>query len=103
MYAIVRVGDKQFWVREGDRVVVPRRVEAEGAALSIADVLFVGDNGSSRVGKPTVDGAVVGAKVEAHIKGPKVVNFKFRRRKGSKKTIGHRQPLTRIVIEKISV
>lgn len=103
MYAIIRVGDKQFWVKEGDRVVVPRREEVEGANVEIADVLFLGDNGSTRIGTPRVEGASVQARVETHFRGPKVVSFKFRRRKGSKKTIGHRQPETRIVIEKISV
>lgn len=101
MYAIVNVGDKQFWVGEGDKVLVPRRQEAEGAALEISDVLFVGGNGSTRVGRPYVEGAKVTAKVESHLRGPKVVSFKYRRRKGSKKTIGHRQPLTRLLIEKI--
>lgn len=104
MYAIVSVGDKQFRVGEGDRVTVPRRSEAEGANIEIAEVLFVSGNGdgtSAMVGTPYVSGAAVTAKIESHIKGPKVVSFKFRRRKGSKKTIGHRQPLTRILIEKI--
>ena len=101
MYAIMSVGDKQFWIVDGDKVLVPRRVEAEGATVDISEVLFVGGNGSTVVGRPYVDGAQVTAKIEAHLQGPKVVSFKFRRRKGSKKTIGHRQPLTRLLIEKI--
>lgn len=104
MYAIVSVGDKQFWVGEGDRVIVPRRVEAEGVSLEIPEVLFIGGGAEAtpaQVGRPYVQGATVTAKVESHLRGPKVVSFKFRRRKGSKKTIGHRQPLTEIRIEKI--
>ena len=105
MYAIVSVGDKQFWVGEGDCVLVPRRQEAEGTEIEITDVLFVGGaNGggpAARVGRPYIEGVRVTAKIESHLRGPKVVSFKFRRRKGSKKTIGHRQPLTKLHIEKI--
>lgn len=101
MYAIISVGDKQFMVNEGDRVLVPRREAAEGSALSVSEVLFIGGNGTIKIGRPHVEGALVTAKIEAHVKGPKVVSFKYRRRKGSKKTIGHRQPLTKLVIEKI--
>ncbi len=101
MYAIVTIGDKQFWVKEGDRVEVPRRVGEAAESLEIPEVLFIGGNGSTKVGRPYVEGAKVVARIDAHIKGPKVVSFKYRRRKGSKKTIGHRQPLTRIVIEQI--
>ncbi|MBI4179986.1 50S ribosomal protein L21 [bacterium] len=101
MYAIVSVGGMQFWVDEGMRVDVPRREGEAGSTLSISEVLFVGGSEKVRVGQPYVEGAQVTAKIESHVKGPKVVSFRYRRRKGSKKTIGHRQPLTRLVIEKI--
>lgn len=101
MYAIVSVGDKQFLIGEGDHVQVPRREAAEGSTLEISEVLFIGGNGATSVGRPYVQGAKVTAKVESHLRGPKVVSFRYRRRKGSKKTIGHRQPLTQIMIEKI--
>ncbi|OGH63178.1 MAG: 50S ribosomal protein L21 [Candidatus Lindowbacteria bacterium RIFCSPLOWO2_12_FULL_62_27] len=100
-YAIISVGDKQFWISEGDRVLVPRRQEEEGATLEIQEVLWIGGNGSIQVGKPYVSGAGVTAKVRGHLRGPKVVTFKFRRRTGMRKTIGHRQPLTELVIERI--
>lgn len=103
MYAIVLVGGKQFWVDEGMRVDVPRRLGESGASIDISEVLFVGGGDAVKIGRPYVDGVRVSAKIESHIKGPKVVSFRYRRRKGSKKTIGHRQPLTRLVIEKISV
>lgn len=102
VYAVVSVADKQFMVHEGDVIDVPRLEDKEGSTLSIAQVLFIGGEKGVKVGQPYVDGATVGAKVELHVKGPKVVSFKFRRRKGSKRTIGHRQPLTRIRIDKIS-
>lgn len=105
MYAIVSVGDKQFLVAEGQRVVVPRREAEEGSPIEISEVLFVGSGGNgdakSMVGQPYVKGVKVSAKVELHLQGPKVVSFRYRRRKGSKKKIGHRQPLTRLHIEKI--
>lgn len=103
MYAIVNVGDKQFRVEEGDKVVVPRRDAQEGTLVEIPEVLLLGGvDGAVKVGQPYVSTARVTAKIESHILGPKVVSFKFRRRKGSKRTIGHRQPLTQLLIEKIS-
>ncbi len=101
MYAIVDVAGKQFRVEQGVELIAPR-VDAEvGATLDFHQVYLLADGGQVRVGTPTVEGATVQATVVAHGKGPKVIVFKKKRRKGYKVKKGHRQPFTRLKIEKI--
>ncbi|HQK98131.1 MAG TPA: 50S ribosomal protein L21, partial [Bacteroidia bacterium] len=74
----------------------------EGEQVSFDQVLLVGNNGSVKVGAPTVSGAKVTAKVISHVKGDKVLIFKKKRRKGYQKLNGHRQSFTKIQIESIT-
>jgi large subunit ribosomal protein L21 len=76
---------------------------AEGAALVIDKVLLVDNDGKISVGAPTVAGATVKAKIVAHVRGEKVLVFKKKRRKSYQKMNGHRQDLTQVLIEGISV
>jgi large subunit ribosomal protein L21 len=76
---------------------------AEGAALVIDKVLLVDNDGKISVGAPTVAGATVQAKFLAHVRGEKVLVFKKKRRKSYQKMNGHRQDLTQVLIEGISV
>jgi large subunit ribosomal protein L21 len=76
---------------------------AEGAALVIDKVLLVDNDGKISVGAPTVAGATVKAKILAHVRGEKVLVFKKKRRKSYQKMNGHRQDLTQVLIEGISV
>lgn len=102
MYAIVNIAGQQFKVQENKTVYVHRLEAGEGESVSFDQVLLVDQNGSVKVGKPTVSGASVKAKVLSHLKGDKVLVFKKKRRKGYQKMNGHRQYLTKIQIEKIS-
>jgi large subunit ribosomal protein L21 len=94
MYAVVRTGGKQYRVETGDVIKVEKLAGEVGDTLDIADVLMLGGDGGIKVGMPVVEGAAVKAEVLEHIKAPKVVIFKKKRRKNHRRKRGHRQPLT---------
>ena len=103
MYAIVEIAGQQFKVEKDRTVYTHRLAGAEGAALVIDKVLLVDMDGKISVGAPTVAGATVQAKILAHVRGEKVLVFKKKRRKSYQKMNGHRQNLTQVLIEGISV
>jgi large subunit ribosomal protein L21 len=102
-YAIVEHGGKQYRVSPGDELVV-ERTQADlkkGDDLVFESVMLVSQGDAVRVGQPTVDGAVVRSQVVAPVRGDKVIVFKKKRRKGYKKTQGHRQDYYRVRVEAI--
>jgi large subunit ribosomal protein L21 len=102
MYAIVEIAGQQFKV-EKDRYLYTHRLVGEvGAALVFDKVLLVDNEGDIKIGLPTVAGASVSGKVLAHVRGEKVLVFKKKRRKGYQKQNGHRQDLTKVLIEGIT-
>ncbi|MDP4210140.1 MAG: 50S ribosomal protein L21 [Bacteroidota bacterium] len=101
MYAIVDIAGQQFKVEKDQKVFVHRLEAEEGANVSFNQVLLVDNDGDVKVGVPTVDGAIISAKVLAHVRGDKVLVFKKKRRKGYQKLSGHRQDLTQIQVEDI--
>jgi len=103
MYAIVDIAGQQFKVEKGQEVFVHRLEGDEGAKLEFDKVLLVDNNGKIQVGTPTVEGAKVSGKIVSHLKGDKVIVFKKKRRKGYQKSNGHRQYLSKVLIEKITV
>ncbi len=103
MYAIVEIAGQQFKVEQGQEVFVHRLNNEEGADVEFDKVLLIDDEGSVKVGAPVVEGAKVNGKVVAHVRGDKVIVFKKKRRKGYQKQNGHRQDLTKVRIEKITV
>jgi large subunit ribosomal protein L21 len=103
MYAIVDIAGQQFKVQKDMKLYVHRLEGEEGASLSFPEVLLLDQNGSVSVGTPHVNGASVTAKILNHLKGDKVLVFKKKRRKGYQKLNGHRQYLTEIQIENISI
>jgi len=103
VYAIFEDGGKQYKVSEGDQLLVELRDMAEGQTeLKFEQVLMLGEGDSSKVGQPYVSGASVTATLVEALKMPKVIGIKFARRKGYKKKFGHRQPMLRVQIAKIS-
>ena len=102
MYAIVEIAGQQFKVAKDQKVFVHRLEEKEGAKVSFDKVLLL-DDGKVTIGAPVIKNAVVTAKVLGHLKGDKVIVFKKKRRKGFKKKNGHRQYLSEIQIEGITV
>ena len=102
MYAIVDIAGQQFKVEAGQQVFVNRLASAEGDAVSFDKVLLVDEQGQVKVGAPYVEGVVVKATVLEHCKADKVIIFKKKRRKGYQTLNGHRQYLTKLVINEIA-
>ncbi|MGB0590773.1 MAG: 50S ribosomal protein L21 [Myxococcota bacterium] len=103
MYAVIRTGGKQYRVAQGDTLEIETISGEPGAAITFDDVLLVGDDGETRIGTPTVEGATVSGTIVNHGKGRKVIVFKFRRRKNYKRKNGHRQNFTRVRIDGITL
>ena len=103
MYAIVEIAGQQFKVEKNRYLYTHRLAGEEGAALVLDKVLLVDNGGDVKVGAPTVVGASVKAKILNHVRGEKVIVFRKKRRKGYQKQNGHRQDLTKILIEEISL
>jgi len=103
MYAVIKTGGKQFKVTEGDTLKVEKLSTEVGKALNINSVLTLVDGDKVTIGTPIVKGASVDATIVSHGKGDKVKIFKMNRRKGYRKSQGHRQSYTEIKINKIAV
>ncbi len=102
MFAIINTGGKQYKVSEGDLLKVEKITADQDSIIELTDVLAVSSgDGELTLGNPLVEGARVTAKVIAHGKAKKVVVFKFKAKKDYRKKQGHRQPFTKILIEKI--
>jgi large subunit ribosomal protein L21 len=103
MYAIVEIAGQQFKVEKNQEIFVHRLEGEEGANLDFDKVLLIEDGSKITVGTPVVEGAKVSAKILTHLKGDKVIVFKKRTRKTYRKKNGHRQYLTKISIENITL
>lgn len=101
MYAIIKTGGKQYKVAEGDVIMVEKLDLEEGAAVTFDEVLTVVNGDKVVVGKPVVEGAKVTGKVEAQGKAKKIFVFKYKAKSNYRRRQGHRQPFTKVVIEKI--
>lgn len=102
MYAIVKIGGHQYKVAE-DQTIFVNRLSSDDENITLDEVLLVKDDkGKVKIGKPTVKGAKVEAKIVEHLKADKVMVFKKKRRKGYRVKNGHRQPITQLQIDKIS-
>ena len=102
MYAVIDVGSFQFKVKEGDVIDAPKLEQNVGETFDVDSVLLVAKGEDVTVGNPFVKGAKVSFEVVEHFRDDKDVAFKFRRRKNSKTTKGHRQDLTALKVTKIS-
>jgi len=100
MYAVFKTGGKQYRVAMGDKLRVEKLPGNVGDAIAFPDVLLVADE-AVKIGRPLVSGAKVEAKIVAQGLGPKVIIFKFRRRKNYRRKSGHRQPFTALEITSI--
>ncbi|MEL1232107.1 MAG: 50S ribosomal protein L21, partial [Candidatus Neomarinimicrobiota bacterium] len=102
MYAVVEIQGSQFKVSKDQKLYVNRIDAKEGSKVSFDNVLLIDDGKKVQVGKPSLSGTSVEAKVISHLKDDKVIVFKKKRRKGYKVKNGHRQPITEIIIQGIS-
>jgi large subunit ribosomal protein L21 len=103
MYAVIKTGGKQYRVAANDVIQVERLDAEAGSEIALTDVLMVGGDGAVRIGTPRLASASVTAEVLEQAKGPKLVIFKKRRRKNSRRKTGHRQQLTVLRIKDIAV
>lgn len=101
-YAVIQTGGKQYRVAEGDVIEVEKLEGDAGAEMIFANVLLAGDGGDLKMGDALKEAKVVGEVVE-QFKGPKLLAYRYKRRKGYHRTVGHRQKLTRVRITSIAV
>ncbi|MDD5482294.1 MAG: 50S ribosomal protein L21 [Kiritimatiellae bacterium] len=102
-YAVIETGGKQYLVHQEDVLQVELLDAAAGAEVELTPVLAVSDGTILKIGQPRLDNAAVNAVVVKHIRGPKVVSFKMKRRKGYHRKKGHRQELTVLKIKEITI
>ena len=100
-YAVIRTGGKQYKVAEGDTVRVDLLAGKAGEKVTFDDVLLIG-GAEPKIGKGKISGASVEGEIVGEVKGDKLVVFKFRRRKRSRKKNGHRQHYTAVKITKVT-
>lgn len=103
MQAIIVTGGKQYNVSEGDTLFIEKLDVNAGDAVVFDQVLAIVDGENSKFGTPVVEGAKVDATVVKNGKGKKIRVFKYRSKKDSKSLQGHRQPYTKVQIEKIAL
>jgi len=103
VYAVVETGGKQYKVSAGEIVEVDKLSLEVGEKIELDRVLLVADGEEVRVGQPTVEGAKVLATVTDHVKGPKIIVFKYRPRQRYRRKKGHRQNYTRLTVDEIVV
>ena len=102
MYAVIVTGGKQYRVKEGQTVKVEKLTAEEGASVEFDRVLMIADGEDIKVGAPYVEGSKVSATIKSQGRGKKIRIVKFRRRKHSRTTQGHRQSFTELEITGIS-
>ncbi len=98
MYAYIKLGGHQHKVEKDLILLSEKTGHAEGSEFVCSEVLLIGDESKVRVGKPLVEGAKVKLKVLADTKAPKIVGFKYKKRKGYRKHWGHRQELQKLQV-----
>jgi len=101
-YAVIQTGGKQYRVAEGDEIEVEKLDVEAGTDTEFPEVLLVSNGTGVAIGEPFVAGAKVTAEVVEQFKDDKVIAFKFRRRKGYHRTVGHRRKLTKLKIKSIT-
>jgi large subunit ribosomal protein L21 len=102
MYAIIQDRKRQATVRKGDVLLCDLSSDKKpGEDITFDEVLLIGDEGQIKIGKPTLKGARVTAEVIGEVKGPKVIAFRFKRRKNVRRKRGHRERYTQVKITAI--
>jgi large subunit ribosomal protein L21 len=101
MYAVIKTGGKQYRVSTGDVVQVEKLDGGVGDQIELSDVLLIAGEGDPKIGRPNVEDARVTAEIVKQGRAKKIIVFKKKRRKGYKRTAGHRQSITTLRISEI--
>lgn len=102
MYAIIQEGNKQFKVTSGDTILIDRERDTTEKTITFDKVMVVGGEGSPKIGAPILANVTVTADVIGPVKGPKIDIFKYKRRKGYRRHLGHRQQYLKVRITGIN-
>jgi large subunit ribosomal protein L21 len=102
MYAIIETGGKQYRVQEGDVLYIEKISAEVGSTVTFDKVLLVSKDGGIVTGAPYVSGATVTAKVDRQDRAKKIIVYKYKAKKNYRRKQGHRQPYTKVTIEKIN-
>ncbi|MCS7202200.1 MAG: 50S ribosomal protein L21 [Dictyoglomus sp.] len=103
MFAVVETGGKQYKVSVGSIIEVEKINAKEGEEVILDKILLLNKDGEVLIGKPYLEGVKITAKVLKQDKYPKVIVFKFKRKKHYRRKYGHRQPFTRLAIQNIEI
>ena len=101
LYAIIKTGGKQYKVAEGNEIIIEKLDAKEGSSVTFEEVLAVGEAEEIKFGRPLIEGAKVTGSVVKNGKGPKLRIFKYKHKTNYRRRQGHRQPFTKVKIEKI--
>ncbi len=102
-YAIIEISGKQFWIEDGKYYDLNRIPTKSGTKITLNRVLLVNDDGNLLIGKPYLDNVKIEGKILEHLRGRKTIVYKMNPKKKTRKKQGHRQDLTRILIENITI
>ena len=102
MYAVIETGGKQYKVQEGDVIFIEKLDADTDSVVTFDKVLAVSSEGSVTFGSPLVASASVNGKIIGHGKEKKIIIFKYKAKKNYRNKTGHRQPYTKVHIEKIN-
>jgi len=100
-YAIIKTGSKQYRVSAGDVIDVELLEGEKNSKIEFSEVLFLSDANQAQVGAPTIAGATVVGEVIDQVRGPKVIAYKYKKRKNYRRKVGHRQNYTRVKITEV--
>ena len=102
-YAIIEISGRQFWIETGKYYDFNRIPTELGKQITLNRVLLVNDEGNVLVGKPYIENVKITGKILEHLRGKKTIVYKMRPKKKTRRKQGHRQELTRVLIEDINV
>lgn len=102
-YAIVEISGKQFWIETGKYYDFNRIPTELGKEITLNRILLINDNGNVLIGQPYLKTAKVQGKILEHLLGKKMIVYKMRSKKKTRRKQGHRQQLTRVLIENIKI
>ena len=102
-YAIVEISGRQFWIETGKYYDFNRIPTELGKEITLNRVLLLNNDGEILIGKPYLESVKVKGKILEHLRGRKTIIYKMRPKKKTRKKQGHRQELTRVLIEEITI